>query len=81
MTVSQGFVRLQDVLIDLAGRFDAATGPSQSFGQSLATLAQLLENLQGSRILRWLGDLNMPTSVSNLANDASILGLELVRLN
>ncbi|AKR55701.1 putative tail length tape measure protein [Devosia sp. H5989] len=43
MTVSQGFVRLQNVLIDTAGKFDAATGASRIAGNELNNLAGIIE--------------------------------------
>lgn len=39
LTVSQGFVRLQNVLIDTAGKFDEATGASKLMGSGLSRLA------------------------------------------
>lgn len=39
VTVSQGFVRLQNVLIDAAGKFDTATGASSRFANFLDSLS------------------------------------------
>ncbi|HEV7293484.1 MAG TPA: tape measure protein [Devosia sp.] len=58
MTISQGFIRLQNVLVDLAGKFDDATGSSASFAAVLDQVATSLSNLEGSRIISWLGELN-----------------------
>lgn len=58
MTISQGFVRLMNVLVDLAGKFDDATGTSVSFANVLDQVATSLSKLEGSRILQWLGGLN-----------------------
>lgn len=65
MTVSQGFVRLQNVLIDTAGRFDTATNASARIGGALAELAANIERAgqaaEGNapainRFLDWIGD-------------------------
>lgn len=45
MTVSQGFVRLQNVLIDTAGKFDNATNASGRVGGALAELAAWIEQV------------------------------------
>jgi tape measure domain-containing protein len=45
MTVSQGFVRLQTVLIDTAGKFDNATNASGRVGGALAELAAWIEQV------------------------------------
>lgn len=58
MTVAQGFVRLQNVLIDVAGKFDENTGAASSFAGTLDAVAGALERMQGSKILSWLGNLN-----------------------
>lgn len=58
MTVAQGFVRLQNVLIDVAGKFDENTGAASSFAGTLDAVAGALERMQGSNILSWLGNLN-----------------------
>lgn len=42
-TVSQGFVRLQNVLIDTVGKFDTATNASERVGGMLNSLALLIE--------------------------------------
>ncbi|QMV00169.1 tape measure protein [Devosia sp. D6-9] len=43
VTVSQGFIRLQNVLIDTAGKFNDATGASQIAGSELNNLAGTVE--------------------------------------
>lgn len=45
MTVSQQFVRLQNVLVDTAGKFDDATGASARTGQGLNNLATFIERV------------------------------------
>lgn len=45
LTVSQGFIRLQNVLIDTAGKFDDATGASGLAGGALDDLATAIENI------------------------------------
>lgn len=45
LTVSQQFVRLQNVLIDTAGKFDDATGASARTGQGLNNLATFIERV------------------------------------
>lgn len=45
LTVSQGFVRLQNVLIDTAGKFDTATGASTRTGTALDAVARYIENI------------------------------------
>jgi tape measure domain-containing protein len=45
VTVSQGFVRLQNVLIDTAGKFDTATGASNRTGTALAAVAKYIEDV------------------------------------
>ncbi|YBV97107.1 tape measure protein [Phyllobacteriaceae bacterium JZ32] len=45
MTVSQGFVRLQNVLIDAAGKMDDVSGASGKAGQALNTMAEIIEGL------------------------------------
>jgi len=42
MTVSQGFIRLQNILIDAAGKFDTATGASDELGRNLSEIANLI---------------------------------------
>lgn len=65
VTISQGFVRLQNVLIDTAGRFDTATNASSRIGGALAGLAGQLEKVGKSaeanapainRFLDWLAE-------------------------
>lgn len=62
-TVSQGFIRLQNVLIDTAGRFDTATNASARIGGVLNQLATSIESVGQSaeangpavnRFLDWL---------------------------
>ncbi|KQS64511.1 hypothetical protein ASG39_11185 [Rhizobium sp. Leaf371] len=43
MTVAQNFVRLQNVLIDTAGKIDTATGASGKFGGALTDLATTIQ--------------------------------------
>lgn len=45
LTISQGFVRLQNVLIDTAGKFDTATNGSSRFAGMLDQLAVDIERL------------------------------------
>lgn len=45
LTVSQGFVRLQNVLVDAAGKFNEATGASREFGSMLTDIAGLIETV------------------------------------
>lgn len=45
LTVSQGFIRLQNVLIDTAGKFDDATGTSDAVGGALNELAIAVQNV------------------------------------
>jgi len=58
LTVSQSFVRLQNVLVDTAGKFDDATKFSASFARDIDTLATAVERLSDSQLVRWLTDLN-----------------------
>lgn len=44
LTVSQQFTRLQNVLIDTAGKFDDATGASRALGGVLESIANHIEN-------------------------------------
>lgn len=44
LTVSQQFTRLQNVLIDTAGKFDDATGASRALGGVLETIADYIES-------------------------------------
>lgn len=48
VTVSQQFTRLQNVLIDVAGKFNDTTGASGRAGQALGTLATFIENVGGA---------------------------------
>lgn len=48
VTVSQGFVRLQNVLIDTAGKFDNATGASRGLAGMLSDLGDNIEELANS---------------------------------
>jgi tape measure domain-containing protein len=48
LTVSQAFVRLQNVLIDVAGKFNEGTGASRSFVQSLDLLGRAVEDAANS---------------------------------
>lgn len=45
LTVSQAFVRLQNVLIDAAGRFDDGSDASRRLADALAALATAIENV------------------------------------
>lgn len=63
-TVSQGFVRLQNVLIDTAGKFDNATNASGRIGAALQQLANGIEQIGNAadanapainRFIDWLG--------------------------
>lgn len=45
LTVSQQFVRLQNVLIDVAGKFDDATGASNRVGAGLNNLATFIDRV------------------------------------
>lgn len=45
MTVSQGFVRLQNVLIDTAGKFDSAAGASSRTGEALNAVSRYIEQV------------------------------------
>lgn len=51
MTVSQQFVRLQNVLIDVAGKVDTATGASAKFGTTLTDLATTVQQF-GAIVVR-----------------------------
>jgi tape measure domain-containing protein len=51
MTVAQNFVRLQNVLIDTAGKVDNATGASAKFGTTLTDLAKTIEQF-GAVVVR-----------------------------
>lgn len=44
-TVSQSFIRLQNVLIDVAGKFNTGTGASASFARSLDQLGAVIAGL------------------------------------
>lgn len=44
LTVSQQFTRLQNVLIDTAGKFDDATGASRALGSMLESISDHIEN-------------------------------------
>lgn len=61
LTVSQGFVRLQNVLIDVAGKFDETTNASQNLASFLDSLGDSIERVSDSRafeaIIGWLDDL------------------------
>lgn len=52
MTVSQGFVRLQNVLIDAAGKIDTVTGASKTAGRALDAIAGVVEGV-GNAIRRF----------------------------
>lgn len=76
VTISQGFVRLQNVLIDTAGRFDTATNASSRIGGALAQLAGQLERVGKSaeanapainRFLDWLGEVGSGLGDSMMA--------------
>ncbi|MGV8830346.1 MAG: tape measure protein [Devosia sp.] len=60
LTVSQAFVRLQNVLIDVAGKFNESTNASASFANSLDQLGNAIEAAGNSksldRLLAWLND-------------------------
>lgn len=43
MTVSQQFIRLQNVLVDVAGKFNTATGASATVGRGLERLADIVQ--------------------------------------
>ncbi|PRD41364.1 hypothetical protein C5748_22010 [Phyllobacterium phragmitis] len=45
LTVSQGFVRLQNVMIDTAGKIDVVTGASGQASETLNALAGIIESL------------------------------------
>nr|WP_278520788.1 tape measure protein [Brucella anthropi] len=45
MTVSQGFVRLQNVLIDAAGKFDGVSGASRRTGAALEFMSGIVEGV------------------------------------
>lgn len=45
MTTSQGFVRLQNVLIDTAGKVNEVTGASKAVGKALNTVSDIVEGL------------------------------------
>lgn len=47
MTTSQGFVRLQNVLIDTAGKVNEVTGASDAVGKALNTVSDIVEGLGG----------------------------------
>lgn len=66
LTVSQQFVRLQNVLIDTAGRFDSATNASERVGGALGQLASAIESAGRSaeehgpavnRFLDWVSEI------------------------
>lgn len=48
LTVSQGFVRLQNVLIDAAGRFDDGSDASRRLAEALDDLADYIQNVDFS---------------------------------
>lgn len=45
LTVSQGFVRLQNVLVDTAGKLNDTTGASKKVGQALETMATIVQGV------------------------------------
>lgn len=47
LTVSQGFVRLQNVLVDTAGKLNDTTGASEKVGQALNTMATIVQGVGG----------------------------------
>lgn len=57
-TAEQGFVRLQNTLQDLAGKFNENTGASKTFITSLDGVSDALGRLENSKILSFLGKLN-----------------------
>ncbi len=78
-TVSQGFVRLQNVLIDTAGRFDTATSASERVGGMLNQLATSIEGLGRAaeehgpavnRFLDWISEIGNTYGDRLLANTA-----------
>ncbi|KFL31485.1 hypothetical protein JP75_08060 [Devosia riboflavina] len=50
VTISQGFVRLQNVLIDTAGKLDEATGASVRIGAGLTDLANIIDALGNTAV-------------------------------
>lgn len=58
MTTSQGFVRLQNVLIDTAGKVNEVTGASDEVGKALNTVSDIVEGL-GS-VIRNFADSDLP---------------------
>lgn len=85
-TVSQGFIRLQNVLIDTAGRFDTATNASQRIGGVLNQLATSIEQLGQSaeangpavnRFLDWISEIGQDFGgdlVRNTAREFEMIG-------
>ncbi|MGV8832961.1 MAG: tape measure protein [Devosia sp.] len=45
LTVSQGFIRLQNVLVDTAGKFNDATGTSKATAGALGNVAEMVEKV------------------------------------
>lgn len=58
LTVSQSFIRLQNVLIDTAGKFDDALGFSQGFASALENLGNGINSLTEGPLIGWLSNLN-----------------------
>lgn len=69
MTVSQGFERLQNVMIDAAHRLNETTGASKAAGSTLDNLALAVERLAGA-----FGKLAEKASDSSIVNGVSQIG-------
>lgn len=79
LTVSQGFIRLQNVLIDTAGKFDNATNASTRIAGVLQQLSNAIEGAGSAadanapainRFLNWISDAGNDLGNSMLAGTA-----------
>lgn len=68
LTVSQGFVRLQNVMIDAAGRLNEVSGASKGAAAALELLADIIQAItdKSSLFMQALG--NYATSMNNLGD-------------
>jgi tape measure domain-containing protein len=78
-TISSSFVRLQNVLIDTAGKFNSTSGAGQRFAQMLDNLGTSITNLVNSpafdNALNDLGDAIGETFAKDMADIQRIIGL------
>lgn len=71
LTVSQSFIRLQNVLIDVAGKFDEATGVSQSTARAIERVADIIGTL--GEAMDAVSDSSFSRFIENLSQSVSWL--------